>query len=364
MSTARIGITLSRVTMTVIKNHAKSFKTRKLMKHGIVNKAYLKSLLFRIKEKIAEKWNRKSFRYGIAFFALIPIFAVIYYILPTNCWNTESNAFLSFWHSIYFSIVTITTLGFGDIYPNTTCSRIFVSLESIGGVIFIGLFLNALSSEQAKKVSELEEKRHNDDLFEIERNKLNLQRKMLETRINRYLLSAYCLITPIEKRNFTNIKISIDEINFNDMYDMFGQTLLLTQNLKTSSLEMFLQTQDELFEEMSDLLKMVNVGCWTDLLIPINNFMLHCVEFNYKDSLLGVKHMSFQGKAATDYYSEFIKNYHEELRFKPSNSANQFIALFNLVIKNLKEIERIQNALSFIFRQEDLNCQSEDNAPL
>ena len=182
--------------------------------------------------------------------------------------------------------MTITTLGFGDIYPNTTCSRIFVSLESIGGVIFIGLFLNALSSEQAKKVSELEEKRHNDDLFEIERNKLNLQRKMLETRINRYLLSAYCLITPIEKRNFTNIKISIDEINFNDMYDMFGQTLLLTQNLKTSSLEMFLQTQDELFEEMSDLLKMVNVGCWTDLLIPINNFMLHCVEFNYKDSLL------------------------------------------------------------------------------
>lgn len=240
------------------------------MKHGIVNKVYFKSLLFRIKVKISEKWNRKSFRYGLAFFALIPIFAVIYYILPTSCWPIGSSAFFSFWDSMCLSIVTITTLGFGDIYPIATCSRVFVSLESIGGVIFIGLFLNALSSEQAKKVSELEEKRHNDDLFEIERNKLNLQRKMLETRINRYLLSAYCLITPIEKRNFTNIKISIDEINFNDMYDIFGQTLLLTQNLKTSSLEMFLQTQDELFEEMSDLLKMVNVGCWTDLLIPIN----------------------------------------------------------------------------------------------
>ncbi len=333
------------------------------MKHGIVNKAYLKSLLFRIKEKIAEKWNRKSFRYGIAFFVLIPIFAVIYYILPTNCWNTESNAFFSFWHSIYFSIVTITTLGFGDIYPITTCSRMLVSLESIGGVVFIGLFLNALSSEQAKKVSELEEKRHNDDLFEIERNKLNLQRKMFKTRINRYLLSAYCLITPIEKRKFTNIKISIDEITFNDMYDMFEPTLLLTQNLKTSSLEMFLQTQDELFDEMSDLLKMVNVGCWTDLLIPMNNFMLHCVEFDYKDSLLGIK-QTLQGKAATDFYSEFIKNYNEELRFKPSNTANQFIALYNLIIKNLKEIQRIQNALSFIFSQEDLHCQNEDNAPI
>jgi len=322
------------------------------MKHGIVNKAYFKSLLFQIKEKIAEKWNRKSFRYGIAFFALIPIFAVIYYILPTNCWYIESNAFFSFWHSIYFSIVTITTLGFGDIYPITTCSRIFVSLESIGGVIFIGLFLNALSSEQAKKVSELEEKRHNDDLFEIERNKLNLRRKMLETRIDRYVVSTYCVVTPIDKRNFKNLEIYASEIKFNDLYDMFAPTLLMTYDHRTSSLEVFLRNQNELFNEFSDILKEVNIACWPDLLISINNFMTNCVQFDYADSLLGIKNMTIGKEAASCVLSKFIKEHEGKVDYSPSNIMNQFVALYHLIVNNIKEVKRIKSYISWIFDQE------------
>lgn len=46
---------------------------------------------------------------------------------------------------MYFSTSTITTLGYGDIVPITNLARIFVSIESILGVLFIGLFLNSLS---------------------------------------------------------------------------------------------------------------------------------------------------------------------------------------------------------------------------
>lgn len=46
---------------------------------------------------------------------------------------------------IYFSTITITTLGYGDIVPLTNTTRILVSLESFLGVILIGLFLNSLS---------------------------------------------------------------------------------------------------------------------------------------------------------------------------------------------------------------------------
>lgn len=45
----------------------------------------------------------------------------------------------------YFSAVTITTLGFGDIAPISDKARWAVALESILGIIFIGLFLNALA---------------------------------------------------------------------------------------------------------------------------------------------------------------------------------------------------------------------------
>lgn len=322
------------------------------MKYRFLDKAYLRVLLFRIKEKILEKWDKKSVRYGLAFFSLIPIFAIIYCVLPTNYWNQEANVCFTFWHSLYFSIVTITTLGFGDIYPVTTCSRFLVSLETIGGVIFIGLFLNALSTEQAKKVSELEEQRHNKDLLKIERNKLNLRRKMLETRINRYVISTYCVVTPIDKRDFKNLEINPSEIKFNDLYDMFAQTLLMTYDHRTSSLEVFLRNQNELFNEFSDILKEVNVACWPDLLIPINNFMTNCVQFDYTDSLLGIKNMTIGKEAASYVLSKYIKEHEGKVDYLPSNTMNQFVALYHLIVKNIKEVERIKSYISWIFDQE------------
>jgi hypothetical protein len=46
---------------------------------------------------------------------------------------------------IYFSAVTITTLGFGDIVPVTTAARWLVMAEAVSGVVLIGLFLNSLA---------------------------------------------------------------------------------------------------------------------------------------------------------------------------------------------------------------------------
>ncbi|MEY2510118.1 MAG: hypothetical protein QOE26_881 [Verrucomicrobiota bacterium] len=51
----------------------------------------------------------------------------------------------------YFSAVTIATVGYGDITPLTDRARLLSGLESTLGVVFVGLFLNALGKriEQA-----------------------------------------------------------------------------------------------------------------------------------------------------------------------------------------------------------------------
>jgi Ion channel len=54
----------------------------------------------------------------------------------------------SFVRMFYLSAVTITTLGYGDILPLTTRSRILISLEAILGIVVAGLFLNALAHER------------------------------------------------------------------------------------------------------------------------------------------------------------------------------------------------------------------------
>lgn len=48
------------------------------------------------------------------------------------------------WNFLYFSAVTITTLGYGDILPNSTMVRVLVMLETIFGVVIIGMFASCL----------------------------------------------------------------------------------------------------------------------------------------------------------------------------------------------------------------------------
>jgi hypothetical protein len=50
---------------------------------------------------------------------------------------------------LYFSIVVMTTLGLGDIVPMTARARLLVGLQAISGVVFAGLFLNAVANRRA-----------------------------------------------------------------------------------------------------------------------------------------------------------------------------------------------------------------------
>lgn len=55
----------------------------------------------------------------------------------------------------YFSAVTITTLGFGDILPNSSVTRFFVMFESLLGVILIGCFVSSIFSGKSTENSKL-----------------------------------------------------------------------------------------------------------------------------------------------------------------------------------------------------------------
>jgi hypothetical protein len=50
----------------------------------------------------------------------------------------------NFWRMWYFSCITITTVGFGDIVPITTAARTLVAVEALVGAIIFGLFLFTL----------------------------------------------------------------------------------------------------------------------------------------------------------------------------------------------------------------------------
>lgn len=50
----------------------------------------------------------------------------------------------SYLRMLYFSSTTITTLGYGDIVPTSTASRMLTGLQSVLGIVLIGLYLNSI----------------------------------------------------------------------------------------------------------------------------------------------------------------------------------------------------------------------------
>ncbi len=78
---------------------------------------------------------------------LIPIFVVIFGFSFFYYFSDRSYTCNSYYDSIYFSIVTFTTLGYGDIVQQNNWMRISSALQSFLGVLLIGFFLGNIASK-------------------------------------------------------------------------------------------------------------------------------------------------------------------------------------------------------------------------
>ncbi len=76
----------------------------------------------------------------IWWFAIIFLFAITYFCTGGLKYVCTKQTVTYFWDTVYFSIITITTLGYGDIHP-TGITKIFAGSEAIIGTFFWALFI-------------------------------------------------------------------------------------------------------------------------------------------------------------------------------------------------------------------------------
>jgi voltage-gated potassium channel len=55
--------------------------------------------------------------------------------------------------ALYFTVITLTTIGYGDLHPTTAISKLFTVVFVIGGVGFILAFLNYIVSRTVKRAT-------------------------------------------------------------------------------------------------------------------------------------------------------------------------------------------------------------------
>jgi len=81
------------------------------------------------------------------------VFALLFYTLGEEAFHINHTESLS-WNPftlIYYSVVTITTLGFGDIVPKTQAAAALVMLESVMGYIMLGILISILTTKVARR---------------------------------------------------------------------------------------------------------------------------------------------------------------------------------------------------------------------
>ena len=99
---------------------------------------------------VISDYGASMMRIIATFFILAFIFAVIYRIWPGlvvfNC-KTDINEFRSLWHATYFSVITMTTLGFGDIAanPDSWQGQGLLMLQVLMGYVLLGALITRFS---------------------------------------------------------------------------------------------------------------------------------------------------------------------------------------------------------------------------
>jgi uncharacterized protein YjbI with pentapeptide repeats len=101
-------------------------------------------------------WWWGLFNYGRSLTAVavsaLPVtlfFAAVYALWPQML--DYSNSAQTWFTPVYYSVVTYTTLGFGDVTPRTLAGEILVTLEVIFGYVTLGLLLAILSQKVARR---------------------------------------------------------------------------------------------------------------------------------------------------------------------------------------------------------------------
>jgi hypothetical protein len=87
-------------------------------------------------------YKRSMLLLFLNYLEIVFAFGVLY-----SCDNYLNKPLTSWFDAIYFSIITSSSIGYGDFYPITTIGKVLVSIQSLLFLFFVVLFLNFFSTK-------------------------------------------------------------------------------------------------------------------------------------------------------------------------------------------------------------------------
>ena len=267
--------------------------------------------------------QRRPRVYGLLYLSLIPIYAAFYYFFPSIT-GTER----SFVECLYFSIVTITTLGYGDITPLGETGQLVTASESLFGVISIGLFLNAVASARTDRIREQQAERDAANYQESQRAKLNGHYGLMLPVIERYRHA----VTDITSRSAGNEPMRYNpDFELKDLKDLYKPTILLRERHLRPAVVGYFDALELLHKELSDLIKNVDLRCFP----PIEGHTVQLVNaitsFDHSGAILSATQTRAGDKTLAEFAEEMMEQYQGDYVPQGSNLLDGYIALYHQI---------------------------------
>lgn len=279
------------------------------------------------------------------YIAIIFIFSFIYMCAPDKTFASE----LGFLKSIYFSVITITTLGYGEITPLNDYGMIFTSLEAIIGILIIGIFINSAWKNFSDKIEKEQAKQLQLSIYKSNKNNLSAYYSYLSSVLTEYKRITFELTTPMslrqEKKDFS-YKF---KFKFSDLQDMLHQSLFLKHGFSKSVIEIYSDTENELIMELKYLLANFGLEDFPDLKHNIIEFLNIVYSSNVNDILISYSKYP-KDSPLRKTLDELIKKFDElpPTEYHQGNTLSPVIILFKTIPIKMSILTAIENDLKSI----------------
>lgn len=215
--------------------------------------------------------------------AITPVFALIYWALPDAQFRIPDGAGTDYGSWLYYSIVTITTLGFGDYTPAHGWAQAVTAVEVMCGLIFLGLFLNAVGSMKSEIDVESEIEKQKRLHASAEKEKLVKGIPLVLRNLNMFLAYCYAVTTPADKRGEETAYNP--DFEFSDMADLFHPSGLPFDATTLPAVERLLKCAANTSLCLDSLQNRVDLTLWPDVLEGCFSFVAGFQMFSSADAL-------------------------------------------------------------------------------
>lgn len=218
------------------------------------------------------------------YICLVPVFALIYNWMPDGQFRIPDGGTTDFGSWLYYSIVTITTLGFGDYTPMHGLSQTVTAIEVMCGLVFLGFFLNAVGSMKSEIDLESEAEKQRALHQSQETEKLQKSIPSIMHTLNMYLSYCYAVTTPTARRG-DEVKFNPD-FSFNDMADLFKPSGLPADRTHLPAVKRLLHSASQTSLALDSLQNRVDLALWPDVLEDCFGFVADYQMFASTDEII------------------------------------------------------------------------------